>query len=399
MFDVGRSMFDVQMSLDHVFSVINCSTERSFKQAFRIPNMSDKPYHQLREFLDTFPLGFPGTASGVEIKILKKLFTPAEAQLAVQLSPVPEAAEQIAQRAALDPNKLVEKLESMSQKGLIFRLHREGKTFYNAAPFMIGLYEYSVKKIDEELAGLFKEYYDTAYQKEMGASNIPGFKVIPVEETISADIVLLPYHKIKEDIRAARKIAVADCVCRKEAHLTGGGCDAPLETCLSFGVAAEYYIENGLGREITADEAITIIEKADHAGLVHAGANAKHLSNICNCCPCCCASLKGISQSGHTKHKFMNALFEARIDATECNGCEQCLDRCPAGAISVDDVAVVDDDKCLGCGLCASTCLSEAIQLHLRENRQEPFDRAFDLYQAILASKRNKGTGGDPYGG
>lgn len=357
--------------------------------------MIDKPYHKLREFLDTFPLGFPKTAAGVEIKILKKLFSETEAKLALQLSPVPEEAVQIAQRTGLNQDKLVEKLESMSKKGLIFRLRREGKTFYNAAPFMIGLYEYSVKKIDDELARLFKEYYDTAYQKEMGASNIPGFKVIPIEETIAPDMVLLPYHKIKEDIRAARKIAVADCVCRKEAHLTGSGCDAPVEACLSFGVAAEYYIENGLGREITAAEAIAIIEKADHAGLVHAGANAKHLSNICNCCPCCCASLKGISQSGHARHKYMNALFEARIDAAECTGCEQCLERCPAGAISVDDVAVVNNDKCLGCGLCAGTCPTEAIQLHLRADRQEPFDRAFDLYQAILAGKHNNQTDGD----
>ena len=361
--------------------------------------MSDKPYYTLREFLDAFPLGFPRTASGVEIQILKKLFTPAEAELAVQLSPVPEEAAQIAQRTGLNQDNLTEKLASMSQNGLIFRLQREGKTLYNAVPFMIGLYEYSVKKVDDELARLFKEYYDTAYQKEMGASNIPGFKVIPVEETIAADMVLLPYHKIKEDIRAARKIAVADCVCRKEAHLTGNGCDAPLETCLSFGVAAEYYIENGLGREITADEAITIIEKADHAGLVHAGANAKHLSNICNCCPCCCASLKGISQSGLVKHKFMNTLVKARIDAAECTACEQCIERCPARAINVDDVAVVDDDKCLGCGLCASTCPTEAIQLHLREDGKEPFDRAFDLYQAILAAKRNKKSEGELYDG
>jgi Pyruvate/2-oxoacid:ferredoxin oxidoreductase delta subunit len=352
--------------------------------------MSDKPYYKLREFLDTFPLGFPQTASGVEIKILKKLFSHQEAELAVLLSPVPEEAAQIAQRTGLNQDNLNEKLEFMSQNGLIFRLRRKGKTYYNAAPFMIGLYEYSVKKIDDELAGLFKEYYDIAYQKEMGASNIPGFKVIPVEETIATDMVLLPYHKIKEDIRAARKIAVADCVCRKEARLTGSGCDAPLETCLSFGVAAEYYIENGLGREITADEAITIIEKADHAGLVHAGANAKHLSNICNCCPCCCASLKGITQSGHTRHKFMNALFEARIDAADCTACEQCLDRCPAGALSVDDVAIVDIDKCLGCGLCAGTCPTEAIRLHLREDRKEPYDRAFDLYKAIVEKKRNQ---------
>ena len=83
----------------------------------------------------------------------------------------------------------------------------------------------------------------------------------------------------------------------------------------------------------------------------------------------------------------MNALFEARIDAAECTGCEQCLDRCPAGAISVGEVAVVDNDQCLGCGLCAGTCPTEAIWLHLREDRQEPFDRAFDLYQAILEKK------------
>ena len=86
----------------------------------------------------------------------------------------------------------------------------------------------------------------------------------------------------------------------------------------------------------------------------------------------------------------MNALFEARIDAAECNACEQCLERCPAGAISVADVAIVDNEKCLGCGLCAGTCPAEAIQLHLRKDRQEPFDRAFDLYQAMLENKRKE---------
>ena len=51
-----------------------------------------------------------------------------------------------------------------------------------------------------------------------------------------------------------------DCVCRKEAKLLGNGCDHPIETCLSFGVAAEYYIENEMGRKITANEAIQIIK-------------------------------------------------------------------------------------------------------------------------------------------
>lgn len=350
--------------------------------------MSDDPYLKLREFLDQMPLGFPETSSGVEIEILKRLFTEEEAKIAVLVTPFPEEVAQIAERSGLDKEELEEKLESMSKKGLIFRVRREGKTLYNSAPFMIGLYEYSVKKIDKELAKLFKEYYDTAYLNEIGASNIPGFKVLPVEETIEANTVLYPYHKLKESIKEARKISVTDCICRKEARLTGEGCDYPLETCLSFGAAAEYYIENGLGREITAEEAIKIIEEADEAGLVHAGVNSKHLSNICNCCPCCCASMKGMTQFGHDKHKYMNALFESIIDQEKCIGCETCVDRCPVGAITMEEVAKVNREKCLGCGLCATACPEEAITLQLREDREEPFNRVLEMGMAILEAKK-----------
>ncbi len=349
--------------------------------------MSDAPYLKLQQFLDQFPLGFPRTPSGVEIKILKRLFTEQEAKVAVLLTPLPEEAVQIAERTGMEEKQLEEKLESMSRKGLVFRVRRQGKTLYNTAPFMIGLYEYSVNKIDEELASLFKEYYETAYLDEMGASDVPGFKVVPIAENIRDDTTLLPFHMLKESIEAARRIAVADCVCRKEARLTGEPCNHPLETCLSFGAAAEYYIENGMGREITAEEAIRIVEEADRAGLVHAGANVKHLSNICNCCPCCCASMKGITKRGHDKHKYLNALFEAVVDEEVCTSCEECVARCPVGAVTVRDTAVVDREKCLGCGLCAGVCPAEAISLHLRDDAEEPFDRTFDMGVAILEGK------------
>lgn len=352
---------------------------------------SEDVYRRLREFLDRFPLGFPATASGVEIEILKRLFTPEEAEIAVLLSPLPEEAEMIAVRGGRDPGSLEDALESMSRKGLLFRSRREGKAYYNTAPFMIGLYEYSVEAMDEELASLYHEYYEVAYMEEMAASGVPGFRVFPITESVRADAVLFPYLDLVEEVKAARIISVADCICRKEARLTGGGCDHPMETCLSFGAAAEYYIENGIGREVSAEEAIAILEEADRSGLVHAGVNTTHLSNICNCCPCCCASMKGIVSRGLDKRYFMNALFEAVVDAESCTGCGDCLERCPVGAITLEDTARVDRGRCLGCGLCAGTCSGEAITVALREDREEPFGRVLDMGVAIMEGKRKSG--------
>jgi len=350
--------------------------------------MPDTDYHALRDFLDRFPLGFPRTESGVEIEILKRLFSEEEARLAVRLSPFLEEVGQIAERLGTQVDILTQELEAMVRKGLVFRARRQGSVAYRAAPFMIGLYEYSVKRIDKELAALYAEYYEAAYLDEMGASDVPGFKVIPVEENIEAGDGLLPYHKLEESVRAARRIAVTDCVCRKESSLLGKGCNHPMETCLSFGAAADFYIETGLGREITADEAIEILERSDASGLVHAGANSKHLSNICNCCPCCCASMKGITQRGDDKHKYLNALFEAVVDEADCSVCEICVDRCPVGAITVEDSACVDRSKCLGCGLCASDCPTDAIRLVLRPDGEEPFDRVAEMGKEVLKRKQ-----------
>lgn len=350
--------------------------------------MSTDPYSALREFLDRFPLGFPATDTGIEIEILKRLFTVEEARAAVFLTPFPEPVPAVAGRAGMEPGPLGELLEAMSFRGLVFRSVREGVTLYNAVPFMIGIYEYSVGRLDPGLAALYADYYERAYQAEMGASNIPGFKAVPVGEAVACGQVALPGRLVEEEIRAARKIAAAECICRKEARLTGHGCSHELETCLSFGVAAEYYIANGIGREVSADEALEILRRADEAGLVHSASNVKHLSNICNCCRCCCASMKGMTYKGHPRVKYFNPLYGPLVDGASCSGCGTCLERCPVSALAMHDNAPrADRDRCLGCGLCATGCPARAIVMVPRKDVPEPYDRMLALGMAILDNK------------
>ena len=51
-----------------------------------------------------------------------------------------------------------------------------------------------------------------------------------------------------------------------------------------------------------------------------------------------------------------------KIVADNWVACGACVDVCPEGAITVGDVAVIDDAKCVDCGACISECPSEAIE-------------------------------------
>ena len=352
--------------------------------------MADDVFERLAAFFDRFPIGFPKTASGNEMDILRWFFTEHEAETVMLLTPFPEEASSVASRSVMDADTLAPLLEALAVKGLIFRIRRSGRTLYNAVPFMIGLYEYSVRKMDESLADLCGRYYEEAFQKEMAASNVPGFKVIPLGHTLNEEMVLIPSCMLEDQVRKARVISVAPCICRREARLTGEGCDGPEETCLHFGAAAEFYIENRIGRPIGADEAMDIIRRADEAGLVHAGVNTQHLSNLCNCCPCCCASMKGITEKGMDRHGFLNALFLAVIDEDLCTGCGICTDRCPVDALGVDETAHVKERQCLGCGLCSGACPVQAITMRLKDDREEPFQSVVDLGMAILKGKAER---------
>ena len=51
-----------------------------------------------------------------------------------------------------------------------------------------------------------------------------------------------------------------------------------------------------------------------------------------------------------------------KVNKEECTGCEECVEACPAEAISmVDEIACVNPDLCTECSACVEACPAEAI--------------------------------------
>ena len=67
--------------------------------------MGEDVYARLREFMDTLPAGYPATPTGVEIRILKRLFSPEEAELTMKLKSEPEEVPAIAARVGLEEDE------------------------------------------------------------------------------------------------------------------------------------------------------------------------------------------------------------------------------------------------------------------------------------------------------
>jgi ferredoxin len=317
-------------------------------------------YKTLAKHLDNLPGGFPATESGIELRILKRLFTPQEAQLAVLLSLMPESVAQIARRTGREEAALASMLEQMARKGLIFRKSKNEQKLYSAAQFVIGIWEYHLNDLDEELVRDVNTYLPILAKETWAKNKTKQLRVVPVSKQITADLAVASYDDAEQIIRQQSKIVVQPCICRKEHNFVGEKCDYPVDVCLSFGTAAFYYEENKLGRAITTEEALEILDQGRKAGLVIQPGNAKKSANICMCCGCCCQILKNIKQ--HEKPaRMVHSNYIARVDEQLCTACETCVERCHMEAIAIDETAHVDPDRCIGCGVCVPECPTEAM--------------------------------------
>ncbi|MDM8551622.1 4Fe-4S binding protein [Desulfobacterales bacterium HSG2] len=352
--------------------------------------MTDTIYQKLARHLDDLPGGFPSTETGVELRILKRLFTPEEAELALCLTLIAEDARVVARRAGISRTEAEHRLEEMAKKGLIFRIvPKDGRLLYMASQYVIGIWEYHVNDLDPDFIRDMNEYVPTLVNVDIW-KKAPMLRTVPVKRSLTPQMEVMSYEMAEELVRDRKKALVAPCICRRERRIMGEGCDKPEEACLVFDMGADYYQRNGLGRIIDKQEVLDILRKADKAGLVLQPGNAKKIVNICCCCGCCCGVLRTVKNYPRPADLVATA-FIATADADTCNGCGVCEKRCQMDALRLEDEKVVlDASRCIGCGLCVSTCPTKSLTLIRKPESEQP-DVPKNMIESLVRLGRERG--------
>jgi NAD-dependent dihydropyrimidine dehydrogenase PreA subunit len=336
----------------------------SLKAPAMAKELNDLIYEHLAEALDKLPNGFPRTSSNVEIRLLKKIFSPEEASLACQLGGSMESCDVLSERTGLSAEQADAKLTKMVEKGMLWDREEEGKHLFRLAPFIVGIYEAS--SIDHELAHLVEEYLANGGAAGIMRPQPAIHRVVPAYNAAKSEWIL-PYDDVKALLTGSKSFSLRDCVCRVQQKHMGHECGFPLRTCLSFSA-----VESPSGQySVSKEDALAFLDEAEELGLVHTVSNVmKGVGYVCNCCGCCCGLLRGITDWG-IENSVAYANYYADIDAQECVGCGTCRERCQVHAISEDnEVSVVDREKCIGCGLCVTGCQNGAARLERKSDNE-----------------------------
>lgn len=333
------------------------------------------------------PLWFGPPLCDELVALVRHMFSEEEAELVRHIkSPLGKTAAAVA-RAARQPVERVRALldRVADEKSVLMSLGDGWYRRYLLLPLIPGVFELVLVRPQPEaldgwhrrFAELFAALYDTGFIAAYGERPAPMIRHLPVAQAIEGHPQALPSDRLEAVLERYDVFAVGLCQCRLSERLLGRGCDAPLETCVAFGTAAEIAVDKGKMRRIGMKDVLTIKAEAEGAGLAtwvwetHVGPLKAGMS--CSCCGCCCHALRMISQFD-APGLFAPPRFAPQVEADRCVYCGQCVRACPMGAIVVDAASRSYRhlrERCIGCGLCAVACERGAIHIEAVLPHQE----------------------------
>jgi formate hydrogenlyase subunit 6/NADH:ubiquinone oxidoreductase subunit I len=361
-----------------------------------IVNKTPDVYRKLQRHIDVMPVGFPATESGVELSILRRLFTPEEAEAALLLSALPEPLARIHRRAPRGrwtAAELETLLDGLAAKGAVMGGGHAApgrKKTWSKAMLAVGMYEFQVDRLTPELQRDMERYIAEGFAGAFLGPKTKQMRTIPVNARIVVERRVGRYDDARELIAGSDgPWAVLNCVCRQGRDLTGEPCRQTdvRKTCLALKGVARHLLETGAGEERTREQALELLDRAEREGMVLQPENAQDPLFICFCCGCCCGVLRMAKQFPRPAD-VIHSNFRAEVNAEACIDCEACRARCPMDALATGDgKTVVDHARCIGCGACIAVCPSEALRLAQKECPAAPPESHAALYKQILVER------------
>ena len=320
--------------------------------------------------------------------MLRELYSPDEAELIVGMPFTLSTVDRIARATGRDRHELEPRLAALCDKGLVVDLDLGGTYHYMPAPFVIGIFEFTMMRLDSsdeevgKFARLFVDYLEGGgfYAANFGhGQQVSVARALPHLDHLDDHVEILDYERVDRVIEEAESFSVSNCSCRHKKHHAGGQvCKVPLETCTSFGKAADYVVRHGMGRRIPRKEMQDIAQRSKELKLVFSVDNVQNRpAFLCHCCGCCCGILEGINKHGYPNAIVCSTLVP-HVDMEGCNGCQKCARACHIAAISMVPepkkasgkrmfMPKIDEAACIGCGVCSLVCDPDAIDLRKRE--------------------------------
>ncbi len=360
-------------------------------------------YRNLQRHLNKMPVGFPATKSGVEISLLRSIFTPEQAAVSIHLHYKHRNLDEIFEsaREVVDSKEELKRiLDETVSNGGIFRRHRNGEEQYALLPFLLwGMYEHQLKRLNPEFLKDCGEYMMGDFGLEMATSTLPKMRVIPVEQSVEIEHNVATYDELRKLIeQAGDHLAVQECVCRKIADMHGKSCNSTdrREVCMSLGDLSDLYVEEGWARRIDQSEALAIARKNEEEGLVLMPGNEQDPSFMCACCSDCCGML-GLMKNFPKPAEVVGSNFYAEVQQDLCKACGTCAGRCPIDAVILNGSSRIDLKRCIGCGLCVPTCPEKAMLLLAKKkevlppkDKEEHMDTIYEKRHSLSGKIRSR---------
>jgi NAD-dependent dihydropyrimidine dehydrogenase PreA subunit len=353
-------------------------------------------FRLLQLHLDQQAVGFPAAESGADVRLLKKLFSPDEAALALQLSYRPTSLAQILERVGRGSSaeQVRDLLDSMLLKGAIAWRERGGVDQWYLHPLIIGMFEAAQDGIPAPgfLAGMGAYLETGKFVKAFVASRPSQVRVVPINKSMKVEHHVARYDDLRAVIAVAPgPFAVLKCVCREMKSAGGHPCTKTTrqETCLALNDMAAAVLRRAHGREVTREEVLSLLQQDEEDGLVLQPSNAQHPDFVCACCGCCCGLL-AIQKMVPRPADFWASNYQCAIDTAACSLCAECVSRCQVGALTMaasGGAAQIDLGRCIGCGLCVPACPTNALQLKKKEPATVPPKDPEALYEEIMANR------------